>query len=128
MSPATTCYFCVVFRALACSEERRRAASSRLAATLCTFLHNGAGALLPPLLSCDALQQHVNRYLTLFRDHSHVIKAAVKGFLTRLLYCVFTGITLDIVLKSTDLLFCAPRSDWLQSGGKMLLLLSIVYR
>lgn len=40
---------------------------------------------------------------------------------------MLTGITLDIWFKSTDLLFRAPYSDWLQSGGQKILLLSIVY-
>lgn len=40
---------------------------------------------------------------------------------------MLTGITLDIWIKSTDLLFRSPYSDWLQSVAQKVLLLSIVY-
>uniref|UniRef100_A0A8D3D3D7 Protein O-mannosyl-transferase 2 n=1 Tax=Scophthalmus maximus TaxID=52904 RepID=A0A8D3D3D7_SCOMX len=40
---------------------------------------------------------------------------------------MLTGITLDILLKSTDLLLCPPYSDWLQRVGQMVLLLAVLY-
>lgn len=40
---------------------------------------------------------------------------------------MLTGITLDILLKSTDLFLRAPYSRWLQSIGQIVLLLSTVY-
>lgn len=55
--------FCTLsLRGFSCAHERRRTAVPWLAASLCTFLHHGPCALLPPLLPCDALQQHANRY------------------------------------------------------------------
>lgn len=50
------------FRAFQCAYERRGPASSRLGAALCAILHHGSCALLPPLLSCNAVQQHADRY------------------------------------------------------------------
>lgn len=55
-------YFTLSFRAFSCAYERRRTATSRLGAALCSFLYYGPCALLPPLLPCNALQQHANRY------------------------------------------------------------------
>lgn len=55
-------YCTLSFRAFSCAYERRRTATSRLGAALCTFLYYGSRALLPPLLPCNALQQHANRY------------------------------------------------------------------
>lgn len=40
---------------------------------------------------------------------------------------MLTGITLDILLKSTDLLLHPPYCDWLQRLGQMVLLLSVLY-
>ncbi|CAL1575225.1 unnamed protein product [Knipowitschia caucasica] len=40
---------------------------------------------------------------------------------------MLSGITLDIWFKSTDLFFRTPYSDWLQTTGNVVLLLSIVY-
>ncbi len=40
----------------------------------------------------------------------------------------FTGITIDIFLKSADLLLRPPFSDWLQRVGLMVLLFSVLYR
>lgn len=51
--------FCL--RAFCCAEGRRRTAVSGMGAALRTLLCYGPGALLPPLLPCNALQQHVNR-------------------------------------------------------------------
>lgn len=39
-----------------------------------------------------------------------------------------TGITLDVLLKSGDLLLCQPYADWLQRVGQMVLLSSVLYR
>lgn len=49
------------FRTLQCADDRRGPASSRLGAALCPFLHHGSSALLPPLLPCNAVQQHADR-------------------------------------------------------------------
>lgn len=49
------------FRTLQCADDRRRPAASRLGAALCPLLHHGASALLPPLLPCNAVQQHADR-------------------------------------------------------------------
>lgn len=38
------------------------------------------------------------------------------------------GITLDILLKSSDLLLPPPYCDWLQRVGQMLLLFAVLYR
>ncbi|KAI4803874.1 hypothetical protein KUCAC02_025521 [Chaenocephalus aceratus] len=40
---------------------------------------------------------------------------------------MLTGITFDILLKSTDLLIRRPYCDWLQRLGQMVLLFSILY-
>lgn len=40
---------------------------------------------------------------------------------------MLAGITLDVWFKSTDLLVCAPYSNWLQSAAQKVLLFSIVY-
>ncbi|XP_076017881.1 protein O-mannosyl-transferase 2 isoform X2 [Genypterus blacodes] len=40
---------------------------------------------------------------------------------------MLTGITLDILLKSTDLLLRPPYSDWLQRVGQVVLLFSVLY-
>lgn len=40
----------------------------------------------------------------------------------------FTGITLDVLLKSTDLVLRPPYSDWLQRVGLMAFLLTVLYR
>lgn len=55
-------YLALSFRAFQCAYERRGSAPSRLGAALCTILHHGSCALLPPLLSCNAVQQHADRY------------------------------------------------------------------
>lgn len=39
-----------------------------------------------------------------------------------------TGVTLDTLLKSADLLLRPPYSDWLQRAGQMVLLFTILYR
>uniref|UniRef100_A0A3Q1H5A0 Protein O-mannosyl-transferase 2 n=1 Tax=Anabas testudineus TaxID=64144 RepID=A0A3Q1H5A0_ANATE len=40
---------------------------------------------------------------------------------------MLTGITLDILLKSADLLLSRPYSDWLQGLGQMILMSSVLY-
>uniref|UniRef100_A0A8C2ZVE4 Protein O-mannosyl-transferase 2 n=1 Tax=Cyclopterus lumpus TaxID=8103 RepID=A0A8C2ZVE4_CYCLU len=40
---------------------------------------------------------------------------------------MLTGITFDVLLKSTDLLLRPPYSDWLQRLGQMVLLFSVLY-
>ncbi|XP_015249567.1 PREDICTED: protein O-mannosyl-transferase 2 [Cyprinodon variegatus] len=40
---------------------------------------------------------------------------------------MLTGVTLDILLRSADLLLCQPYSDWLQKGGQMGLLFTVLY-
>lgn len=46
--------FCV--RTFGCAERRRRTPASGMGVALRTLLCNGPGALLPPLLPCNALQ------------------------------------------------------------------------
>lgn len=52
-------------RARCRASGKRRAAAPRLAAALRPFLLDGPCPLLPPLLPCNALQQHANRYCIL---------------------------------------------------------------
>uniref|UniRef100_A0A3B3UDW9 Protein O-mannosyl-transferase 2 n=1 Tax=Poecilia latipinna TaxID=48699 RepID=A0A3B3UDW9_9TELE len=40
---------------------------------------------------------------------------------------MLTGVTLDTLLRNADLLLCQPYSDWLQRGGQMVLLFTVLY-
>ncbi|PWA16458.1 hypothetical protein CCH79_00004545, partial [Gambusia affinis] len=40
---------------------------------------------------------------------------------------MLTGVTLDTLLRNADLLLCQPYSDWLQRGGQMILLFTVLY-
>ncbi|XP_032403391.1 protein O-mannosyl-transferase 2 isoform X2 [Xiphophorus hellerii] len=40
---------------------------------------------------------------------------------------MLTGLTLDTLLRNADLLLCQPYSDWLQRGGQMILLFTVLY-
>lgn len=41
---------------------------------------------------------------------------------------ILTGITLDVLFRSADLLLRPPYSDWLQRAGLMGLLFTVLYR
>lgn len=43
-------------------------------------------------------------------------------------FSLFTGITLDILLKSSDVILRPPYCDWLQKFGQIVLLFSVFYR
>lgn len=64
--------------------------------------------------------------VSLMRNSSHIgHRVLVKPFG----FCLFfTGITLDVLLKSSDLLLRPPYSDCLQRIGQLLLLFSVLYR
>lgn len=59
-----------------------------------------------------------------YRQSSHV----GHGVLVKAFCLFFTGITLDILLESADLLLHPPYSDWLQRVALMVLLFSVLYR